>query len=120
MTTSSPATCTRCGRVLTSAASVAAGVGPVCARRIREHAAAALAAHSPAAIEKALELIADGAVLPVPVRPGVPLAVGFRRYLAVSSDGTVAYETTSTQCTCRAAQFGRDCYHRAAVDLLAA
>lgn len=109
-TSTAPARCTRCGRMLTDARSIARGAGPVCWRKIRDHALIAIAAHSSAAVRKALELIADGGILPV----------GNGRFLAVSSDGSTRYETTASGCACPAGSFGRSCYHRAAVDLLAA
>lgn len=109
-TPTAPATCARCGRVLTDPRSIGQGLGPVCFRKVRDHALVALAAHTTAAVRKALELIADGGILPV----------GNGRFLAVSSDGSTRYETTASGCACPAGSFGRSCYHRAAVDLLAA
>lgn len=108
------ATCTRCGRTLTDPASVARGVGPVCARRIRAHAALAIARHTPAAVDKALVLIADGGITPA------GRWQTDRQFRVVSSDGSLTYLVDHERCTCRAARFGLACYHRAAVDLLAA
>lgn len=102
--------CVRCGRVLTDPRSIARGAGSVCFRKIRDHALLAIAAHTHEAVRKALELIADGGVVPV----------GNGRFLTVSSDGATRYETTATGCACPAGSYGRSCYHRAAVDLLAA
>ena len=82
----------------------------MCFRKIRDHALLAIAAHTHEAVRKALELIADGGIAPA----------GKGLYLTVSSDGSTRYETTATTCACTAGQFGRSCYHRAAVDLLAA
>lgn len=103
-----------CGRKLTSAKSIAAGYGPVCLARIRNAAATVeLPGVKPAQHDKALELIADGGIVPTS-RPGV--------FAAVSSDGTTTYLTdagTGT-CTCKAGQAGRYCYHLAAAAILTA
>lgn len=101
--------CARCGRPLTSARSIALGRGPVCDRRARAEAAASTA--KPAQVEKALQLLADGAV--ETLRPG-------RVWLVVASNGVDAYRTAPTACTCPAGVRGRDCYHRLAVSFLAA
>lgn len=113
-TSTAPATCTRCGRVLTDPRSVARGAGPVCFRKIKDAALLVLAAHSHEAVRKALELIADGGIRPVGTTGG------HRVFLAVSSDGSTRYETSAAGCACKAGQFGRSCYHRTAVALLAA
>lgn len=113
-TRTAPATCTRCGRVLTDPRSIARGAGPVCFRKIKDQALLVLAAHSHEAVRKALELIADGGIVPAGRMHGA------RLYLAVSSDGSTRYETTALACACKAGSFGRPCYHRTAVALLAA
>lgn len=110
MTQTTTAQCTRCGRTLTSAKSIAAGVGPVCARRIRAAAVVVIATTPAAQVDKAIELIGDAGI--------VRVAAG--QFLAVASDGIVRYETTTHQCSCRAGQFGRTCYHRIAAQLIAA
>lgn len=102
--------CARCGRTLTDPKSVAAGVGPKCAKRIAKTAVVVMAQRPAAQVDKALELIADGAV--VLDRRGV--------FTVISSDGAQRYATTPTQCTCKAGTFGRVCYHRVAVELIAA
>jgi Family of unknown function (DUF6011)/SWIM zinc finger len=93
--------CQSCGRILTSTKSIAAGRGPVCQAKIAAAAKASTAA--PALVAKAIELIEDGAL------------VHWTRnlFLAVSTDGTVAYEVDAAagSCTCPAGVHGRPCYH---------
>lgn len=104
--------CQSCGRKLTSAASIARGRGPVCARKARQQAAAEAAGFKPAAIDKARQLIADKAI--VPVR-------GRRVFAVVSSNGVDRYLAAPQACTCPAGLKGRHaCYHRAAATMLAA
>lgn len=104
--------CLRCGRTLRSAASVKASYGPVCRARIRAAALAeALRDFTAAQRDKAAELIADGAL--VPVRRGI--------FRTVSSKGDAQYLTAATgQCNCPAGLRGRRCYHGAAARTLAA
>lgn len=106
------AKCTKCGRVLRSARSIARGYGPTCAARIAKAAktAPALADFKPAQIEQARELIEDGAV--VPLRRNV--------WRTVSTDGTETYLTARQACTCPAGLKDRRCYHRAAVEIVSA
>lgn len=108
------ATCTRCGRTLTDPRSIARGAGPVCFRKIKDNALLVIAAFSHEAVRKALELIADGGIVPA------GRIHGDRMYLTVSSDGSTRYETTMLACACKAGSFDRPCYHRTAVALLAA
>jgi uncharacterized protein DUF6011 len=101
--------CLRCGRRLTAASSITAGYGPVCRARIRIAATvAALADYTTAQLGSARELLADAAVIPT------ALATVFR---TVSTDGASVYLTTTAGCTCPAS---KQCYHRAAVSILAA
>lgn len=66
----------------------------------------------PAQVDKARELIEQGAILPTK-RAGL--------FTAVSSDGSVTYLVHASGCTCPAGQRGRYvCYHRAAVAILSA
>jgi hypothetical protein len=106
-----PATrkCTRCGRQLRDAKSVALGRGPVCDRKAKAEAAALAAKPEQAA--KALELLADGGI--EVLRPG-------RVWLVVSGNGEQRYRTAPAGCTCPAGVRGRECYHRLAVRALAA
>ena len=104
--------CLRCRRVLRAPASVAAGYGRGCRARIRAtavRAAVTLAGYYTAAqVAQAAELIADAAVIPT------RLATVFR---TVATDGTAVYLTSAAGCTCPAR---KQCYHRAAVTILAA
>lgn len=100
--------CTRCGHKLTAADSIARGYGRRCGQIIAAEAKASQ--EKPEAIAKALELLADGAV--VPLRPG-------RVWLVAGSKGTT-YRTAPAACTCPAGVRGRICYHRVATALVAA
>lgn len=100
--------CKRCHRPLRSAASIAAGVGKVCARKAATEARVA-AIYTPAQIEKAKDLIADQAIVQV---------VG-SLYRVVSSDGQGTYQVDPIieRCGCPAGRHGRPCSHLAAVQL---
>jgi hypothetical protein len=105
-------TCTRCGRVLTSAISIARGYGRTC--RAKVIAAAKVADHKPAQIAKAQELIELGGI--VPLRSGRT-----RVFVVVSTSGTGRYLTAPQACNCAAGLKGRSvCYHRIAAQLIAA
>lgn len=105
------ATCTRCHATLRSEASIKRGMGAHCAREARREQAVQAAGFKPAAVEKARQLIADGAIVPVK---------GRRVFQVVSSNGTDRYLTAPQSCSCPAGLNGRQCYHRAAATLLAA
>lgn len=109
-TTAKTSQCKRCGRTLTDPKSVAAGVGPRCAKRIAAVAVVVMAQHSQTSVAKAVELIGDAGIV----------HTGRGLFLAVSSDGTTRYETTTTSCACTAGTFGRTCYHQVAAKLIAA
>lgn len=99
-----------CGRKLTAPASIKAGYGPVCRKRIREAARAeALNGFSAVQAAKATELIETAAIVPLN-RPGV--------YRAVSSSGDVIYLTSAHTCNCPAGLNNRSCYHVAAARVL--
>lgn len=102
-------TCVRCGRTLTSSASIRRGYGKGCAAKIR-HAAADLADFKTHQLDSARELIEDGAI--IPLRNQV--------FVAVSSDGTETYYSHPTNCNCPGANRGRRCYHMLAARLLLA
>lgn len=102
--------CARCGRTLTSAKSISAGLGPRCAKRIASSAAEVMASVPAAQISKAIELIGDSGIV----------RVSLGTFTVVSSDGQHHYSTTSVSCTCTAGTFGRTCYHRVAARLIAA
>ncbi|MFD5245024.1 DUF6011 domain-containing protein [Amycolatopsis sp. NPDC058340] len=104
--------CTRCGRVLRSTTSIARGYGRTCGARIA--AAAKLAAHKPAQVEKAVELIADGGLVLVRRRRTPVFAV-------VASNGVDRYLTAAQACNCKAGLRGiSTCYHRIAAQLVTA
>jgi len=69
-----------------------------------------VAEYSTRQVRDALELIGEGAILPV------------RRisFVSISSDGGDVYVTTPHTCTCPAGEHGRTCYHTAAARLLVA
>lgn len=100
-------TCRKCHRKLTDPRSIARGYGPKCFKRMTKVAEQ----HKPAQLEKALELIADAAI--VPVHSG-------RAFVVIASNGTDTYRTAPTGCTCTAGRYGRTCYHQVAAKLLAA
>lgn len=102
------ATCKRCYATLTSAASIARGRGAHCERLARKE--AAVADYKPAQVTAALELIEDGAI--IPIRSKV--------FRTVSTDGAELYLTAPQGCSCPAGVKGRRCYHRAAATMLAA
>lgn len=105
--------CLGCHRPLRAAASIAQGRGKACQAKHDAKIAAALADETPAQADKARDLIADGGIV----------QVAGALYLAVSSDGAVRYEVNPVtgQCSCKAGQHGRRCYHLAgAIAVLAA
>lgn len=114
--TTSPATCTRCQRRLTSPTSIARGMGRGCAARVREVAAAATDLVKPDTLAKAIEDIEDGALIDT----RRITSTGRRVFAVVSSDGTRTYLATSEHCACHAGLKGRACRHRLAVAILAA
>ncbi len=104
--------CQGCGRTLRAAASVAAGRGPQCRARVRR--AAAVIDAKPGQVTKALELIADGGIVPTS-RRGV--------FRTVGSKGDVIYLTHSNTCTCPSGLrrlTACTCYHSVAARLLLA
>lgn len=105
--------CLKCRHVLRTAKSIARGYGPTCMRRIKENAAVAATDFKPAQVEKALELITDGALVPS-IRP--------RLFFAVSSDGEQNYliNTIANTCNCKAGRRDVRCYHLAAAQILTA
>jgi hypothetical protein len=106
--------CHGCGRKLTSAASIAAGRGPVCRAKVRKAAETTdLTAFKDWQVDKARELIEQQAIIPSS-RPAL--------YIAVGSDSVTRYVTDAYErsCTCKAAANGRGCYHLAAALILAA
>lgn len=110
------AKCLACGRVRhfrsAESAAKAAPNGRVCAAKIRKAAIeTALTGFTPAQQAKALELIADGGLVPLK-RAGAWKAVG--------SDGVTFYLVAPQACNCPGGLHGRTCYHIAAARVLAA
>jgi hypothetical protein len=111
-TDSETVNCLRCGRKLTAAASISRRYGRGCAAKIRRAAMeTALAEMTPAQAAKAIELISDGALVPMR-RSGV--------YQVASSDGSTTYLTHTAGCSCPAGIHQRLCFHRGAVRCLEA
>lgn len=103
--------CISCGHRLFCAVSKARGYGWGCWSRIRKatrKAMEALTAFTGRQIEQARELIEDAAIIPAAI-PGY--------FYTVSTDGTEIYQTAADICSCLAS---KECYHRAAVAILAA
>lgn len=106
------ATCTRCHATLRSAKSIARGMGAHCAKLTRQEQAIQTAGFKANAVDKARQLIADKAILPLR---------GRRVFQVVASNGIDRYLTSPQACNCAAGLKGRyACYHRAAAVILAA
>lgn len=111
-TSGKTANCQRCRGLLTNARSIARGYGAHCWREKRREDAVKAAGFKPSAVEKARQLIADGAIIPVR---------GRRVFAVISSNGTDRYLTAPQTCNCPAGLKARHaCYHRAAATILAA
>jgi hypothetical protein len=105
-TTEHTTRCQRCHRPLRTPISVAAGIGPRCARL-----AAAETAYTPAQVADAVELADDGGIIPL-------RGHGTRRvYLTVGHHGDVYRTAITGQCSCRAGVAGKRCFHAAAVQI---
>lgn len=104
------ARCARCHRPITSARALRTGYGPGCYTRVRRAVPASVAGVSDRIRERAVEAVADRALV----------RVGGAVFRAVSSDGSDVYTVMPHACTCRAAQAGRMCYHRVAAAIILA
>jgi hypothetical protein len=106
------ATCTECGRILRSEASITRGTGPVCAARKTAATALSTAFKDPeTAATKALQVIADKAIVRTRTQG---------QYLVVASHGDQSYLTDVEEgsCTCKAgARHGR-CSHLLAANII--
>lgn len=103
--------CTRCGRVLRAARSIALGYGRGCQAKIRTAIKAKATEFKLATVEKAEQLIADGGIVRI-------TAKAFR---VTSTNGTGHYLTAPQACNCPAGLRGiHPCYHRVAATILAA
>ncbi|ABW14380.1 hypothetical protein Franean1_5017 [Parafrankia sp. EAN1pec] len=101
--------CKGCHRPLRTAATIATGFGPICARR--QHLVAA--GYSSGQITDAIELVELGGVIHL-------RGTGDRRvYLTVGSKGVVHRTAITGQCNCHAGLIGKRCHHGAAVALYA-
>lgn len=98
-----------CGRRLTNPKSVAAGVGPACAKKLAAQAAEIAARFKRDSVRRALGLISQGRVTPIR---------GTRGFAVVGAAG--GYVTSSVSCTCPAGKNRQDCYHLVAAKLLTA
>ncbi|MCC3652712.1 DUF6011 domain-containing protein [Streptomyces sp. S07_1.15] len=107
------ANCLRCGRALRAPRSIANGYGRTCKAKVREAARAeVIAAHKPAQVAKALELIELG---------GIVAVRGRRVFRTVSSDGTRTYLSAPQACNCAAGLKAKHvCFHRIAAQIVAA
>jgi Family of unknown function (DUF6011) len=98
-----------CGRKLSSPVSRSRGYGHGCWRKLRAVRTAARVVlaevYTPQQLDKADELIEDGALVPTGI-DGM--------FLAVSSDGTEYYTTTTYECSCPAS---KPCCHNAAATM---
>ncbi len=104
--------CLRCGRTLTSAKSIGDGMGRTCKAKVAAAAQTTTPDYKPAQVDKAMELIEQGGI--VPFR-------GRRIFRTVSSDGTRTYLTAPQACNCAAGLRGRHiCFHRIAASIIAA
>ncbi|MFD0209150.1 SWIM zinc finger family protein [Streptomyces hirsutus] len=105
--------CTKCGRRLRKYSPD--GMGEKCRRKVRKAGRSEeLAQYKPHLVEKAVELLEQGGV--IPLRDTRKNLV----YLAVSSDGTQAYRTARAACTCPGGLRAKYmCAHRIAVHILA-
>jgi len=104
-------TCRRCGRVLRSVVSIAQGFGKECKRKaLQEQSVADVPAWQ---VEKAkTDVIELGAIEKVVTRDGRAV------FDVISSDAEQIYSTTAADCSCKAGQYGRLCYHRVAAMIL--
>lgn len=104
-----PATgiCTRCHRALKDPKSIERGRGPVCERKYRAAVEEAAKLTSQAQVDKAVALLASGAVV----------KNAQDSFYAVTTQNGM-WRTDRTLCTCPAGQNGRTCYHLVAVCLV--
>ncbi|MFF1962932.1 hypothetical protein ACFVW5_04790 [Streptomyces sp. NPDC058232] len=107
-----PVRCIRCRRALRRPSED--GYGPKCRRRVRRATKAPeLGQYKPHLVERAVELLEQGAV--IPLRKSLKNPV----YLVVSSDGSSAYRTARAACNCPAGlKAVHVCKHRIAAHAL--
>jgi hypothetical protein len=111
-TTTHPARCLKCRRILRNPSPD--GYGPKCRAKVRRATKAPeLGQYKPYLVEKAIELLEQGAVVPLR-RTGKN-----RVFLVVSSDGSSNYRTARAACNCPAGLRAiYMCKHRIAVHAL--
>jgi hypothetical protein len=108
-------TCTRCGRPLRSAKSIADRMGRTCKAKTTQAARRVTSGYTTDQVTKAVELIETAAII-------IHTARARRRFQAVSSRGDAVYlvDQAAHSCTCPAGVHGKVCYHLAAADILTA
>lgn len=96
------ARCTRCGRTLRSATSIAAGMGRTCARKVA------------AAVKEAAKT--------VPTAGSVRHLIANLYEATSRTDGITTYHvnTVAGSCTCMAGRYGRPCWHKTEAAAMAA
>ncbi|MEU7092978.1 SWIM zinc finger family protein [Kitasatospora aureofaciens] len=101
--------CIKCHRILRNASPD--GLGPKCRGKVRKATKApAMSDFKPHLVEKAVEMLEQGAVQPL--RKSSKNQV----FLVVSEDGSQTYRTARAACTCKAGLRGQHmCKHRIAV-----
>ena len=112
MDTTPEVRCTKCGRRLRNYSPD--GLGPKCRHKVRKagRSETITRRYKTHLVERAVELLEQGGLIPL-------RDTGKNRvFLAVSSDGSTAYRTTHSVCTCPAGLRAKyDCKHRIAADI---
>lgn len=113
-TTTKPARCLKCHRILRNPSPD--GYGPKCRRMVRRSArTGGVTGYHAWQVAKAVELLELGALIPLRRRSRTHL------FLTVSDDGSEIYRTAASgQCNCPAGLRGTRCYHSAAAAIVAA
>jgi uncharacterized Zn finger protein len=110
-TPAEPTRCLKCRRILRRPSPD--GYGPKCRQKLRRAARSPLVAqYKPHLVEKAVELLEQGGLIPLRKN---------RVFLAASSDGSGVYRTHRAACTCPAGIKGvHVCKHRIAAHIVSA
>lgn len=95
--------CIRCGRKLTAEVSQRRGFGPKCARTVKAARFVTEQSYSAAQMAKVDDAIARSLVARTDTPTVFQITSGSNRY----------YPTTTGRCDCKAAEFGRACWHLA-------
>lgn len=114
-TTTEPARCLKCHRILRNASPD--GLGPKCRRMVRRSArTSGPAGYHAWQVTKAVELLELGALIPLRRHRSRT-----QIFLTVSDDGSEVYRTAASgHCNCPAGLRGTRCYHAAAAAIVAA